>query len=72
MRSRVSSEDRLLLVSGGGLCAKIVQLLLCFNGKCAVNRYIAFMLGTSVMSRRNSIRKLSATRVATLKGLVNS
>jgi hypothetical protein len=32
MRSRISSENRLLLVSGGRLCGMLARRLLCFNG----------------------------------------
>ncbi len=45
MRSRVGSEDRLLLISGGRLCAMLARRLLCFNGECAVRD--ALRLGTS-------------------------
>ena len=66
MRSRVSSENRLLLITGGRLCLMLAERLLCFNGECAV-RY-ALRLGTSVLSRRHFFRNSSATCVATLKG----
>ncbi len=66
MRSRVSSEDRLLLVSGGRLCAMLARRLLCFNGECAVRD--ALRLGTSALSRRHFFRNSSATCVATLEG----
>ena len=66
MRSRVSSKDRLLFASGGGLCGMLAQRLLCFNGKCAVRD--ALRLGTSTLSRRHFFRNSSATCVATLKG----
>ena len=66
MRSRVSSEDRLLLVSGGRLCGMLARRLLCFNGECAVRD--ALRLGTSALSRRHFFRNSSATCVATLKG----
>jgi hypothetical protein len=56
MRSRVSSEDRLLLVSGGRLCAMLARRLLCFNGECAVRD--ALRLGTSALSRRHFFRNL--------------
>ena len=74
MRSRLCSENRLLLITGGRLCLKLAERLLCFNGEYAV-RY-ALRLGTSVLSRRqNFFRNSSATCVATLAGhsdLVNS
>ena len=66
MRSRVCSENRLLLITGGRLCATLVQRLLCFNGECAVRD--ALRLGTSALSRRHFFRNSSATCVATLKG----
>ena len=66
MRSRVCSENRLLLITGGRLCLMLAQRLLCFNGECAV-RY-ALRLGTSVLSRRHFFRNSSATCVATLAG----
>jgi WD40 repeat protein len=65
MKSRVSSEDRLLLVSGGRLCGMLARRLLCFNGECAVRD--ALRLGTSALSRRHFFRNSSATCVATLK-----
>ena len=68
MRSRVTvcSENRLLLITGGRLCAILAQRLLCFNGECAVRD--ALRLGTSALSRRHFFRNSSATCVATLKG----
>ena len=66
IRSRVSSEDRLLLVSAGRLCAMLARRLLCFNGECAVRD--ALRLGTSALSRRHFFRNSSATCVATLAG----
>ena len=69
MRSRVCSENRLLLITGGRLCATLAQRLLCFNGECAVRD--ALRLGTSVLSRRHFFRNSSATCVATLKGHSN-
>ncbi len=36
MRSRVCSENRLLLKTGGRLCLMLAERLLCFNGECAV------------------------------------
>ena len=65
MRSRVCSEDRLLLITGGRLCAMLARRLLCFNGECAVRD--ALRLGTSALSRRHFFRNSSATCVATLK-----
>ena len=67
MRSRVTvcSENRLLLLTGGRLCAMLAQRLLCFNGECAVRD--ALRLGTSALSRRHFFRNSSATCVATLK-----
>ena len=62
MRSGVCSENRLLLITGGRLCAMLAQRLLCFNGECAVRD--ALRLGTSALSRRN----FSATCLATLVG----
>ena len=58
MRSRLRSEDRLLLITGGRLCLKLAERLLCFNGECAV-RY-ALRLGASVLSRRHFFRNSSA------------
>ena len=66
MRSRLCSENRLLLITGGRLCLMLAERLLCFNGKCAV-RY-ALRLGTSVLSRRHFFRNSFATCVATLAG----
>ena len=70
MRSRVTvcSENRLLLITGGRLCATLARRLLCFNGECAVRDYDALRLGTSVLSRRHFFRNSSATCVATLQG----
>jgi hypothetical protein len=62
MRSRVSSENRLLLITGGRLCAMLAQRLLCFNGECAVRD--ALRLGTSALSRRHFFSKSPATCVA--------
>jgi WD40 repeat protein len=64
MRSCVSSEDRLLLISGGRLCGMLARRLLCFNGECAVRD--ALRLGTSALSRRHFFRNSCATCVATL------
>ena len=66
MRSRVCSEDRLLLITGGRLCAMLARKLLCFNGECAVRH--ALRLGTSVLSRCHFVCNSSATCVATLAG----
>jgi hypothetical protein len=66
MRSRVSSENRMLLVSGGRLCGMLARRLLCFNGECAVRD--ALRLGTSALSRRHFFRNSSATCVVTLEG----
>ena len=66
MRSRVCSENRLLFITGGRLCAMLAQRLLCFNGECAVRD--ALRLGTSALSRRHFFRNSSATCVATLEG----
>ena len=68
MRSRVTvcSENRLLLITGGRLCAMLARRLLCFNGECAVRD--ALRLGTSALSRRHFFRNSSATCVATLEG----
>ena len=41
LRSRVSSEDRLLLVSAGRLCAMLARRLLCSNGECVFRNPIA-------------------------------
>ena len=65
MRSRVSSEDRLLLVSGGRLCAMLARRLLCSNGECAFRNPLR--LGTSVLCRRLLVLP-SPFCVATLKG----
>ena len=61
MRSRVTvcSENRLLLITGGRLCAMLARRLLCFNGECAVRD--ALRLGTSALSRRHFFRNSSAT-----------
>ena len=72
MRSSVFPENRLLLITGGRLCAMLVQRLLFFNGKCVVHGYGALRLGTSVLSRRHFFRNSSATCVATLAGHSNS
>ena len=64
MRSRVCSENRLLLITGGRLCAMLARRLLCFNGECAVRD--ALRLGTSALSRRHFFRNSSVTCVATL------
>ena len=69
LRSRVCSEDRLLLIAGGRLCAMLARRLLCFNGECAVRD--ALRLGTSALSRRHFFRNSSATCVATLAGHSN-
>ena len=69
MRSRVSSENRLLLVSGGRLCGMLARRLLCFNGECAVRD--ALRLGTSALSRRHFFRNSSATCAATLAGHID-
>ena len=66
MKSPVCSENRMLLITGGRLCATLAQILLCFNGKCAVRN--ALRLWTSALSRRHLFRNSSATCVATLKG----
>ena len=66
MRSRVCSENRLLLITGGRLCSLLARRLLCFNGECAVHD--ALRLGTSSLSRRHFFRNSSATCVATLEG----
>ena len=68
MRSGVCSEDRMLLITGGRLCAMLARRLLCFNGECMVHDYDALRLGTSALSRRHFFRNSSATCVATLKG----
>jgi hypothetical protein len=60
MRSRVISDDRLLLISGGRLCGMLARRLLCFNGECAVRD--ALRLGTSALSRRHFFRNSSALR----------
>ena len=59
MRSGVCSEDRMLLITGGRLCAMLARRLLCFNGECAVRD--ALRLGTSALSRRHFFRNSSAT-----------
>ena len=69
MISRVCSENRLLLISGGRLCAMLARRLLCFNGECAVRD--ALRLGTSALSRRHFFRNSSATCVASLAGHKN-
>ena len=71
MRSRVTvcSENRLLLITGGRLCAMLARRLLCFNGECAVRD--ALRLGTSALSRRHFFRNSSATCVATVAGHSN-
>jgi WD40 repeat protein len=66
MISRVCSQNRLLLIFGGRLCAMLAWRLLCFNGECTV-RY-AHRLGISVLSQRHSFGNSSATCVATLEG----
>ena len=68
MRSRVTvcSENRLLLLTGGRLCAMLAQRLLCFNGECAVRD--ALRLGTSALSRRHFFRNSSATCGVNLTG----
>ena len=66
IRSRVCSEDRLLLITGGQFCVMLARRLLCFNGECAVRD--ALRLGTSALSRRHFFRNSSATCVATLEG----
>ena len=68
IRSCVSSENRLLLITGGRLCAMLARRLICFNGECAVRDYDALRLGTSALSRRNFFRNSCATCVATLEG----
>ena len=65
MRSRVSSEDRLLLVSEGRLCAMLARRLLCSNGECVVRNPLR--LGTSVLCRRLLVLP-SPFCLATLKG----
>ena len=71
MRSRVCSEDRLLLITGGRLCALLARRLLCFNGECAVSRHNASRLGTIVLSRRHFFPESLATCVATVNGYIN-
>ena len=71
MRSRVCSENRLLLITGGRLCALLARRLLCFNGECAVSRHNASRLGMSILSRRHFFRNSSATCVATVNGYIN-
>ena len=66
MRSRVCSQSRLLLITGGRLSVILVRKLLRFNGQCAV-RY-DHRLGASVLSRRHVFDNSSATCVATLRG----
>jgi hypothetical protein len=68
MRSRVCSENRLLLIIGGRLCVTVAQRLLCINGERSVRH--AFRLGTCALSRRHFFRNLPATcdSVAALKG----
>ena len=68
-RSRVCSENRLLLITGGRLCATLARRLLCFNGECAVRD--ALRLGRSALSRRHFFRISSATCVAALAGNSN-
>jgi WD40 repeat protein len=72
MRSHVTvcSENRLLLITGGRLCAMLAQRLLCLNGECAVRD--ALRLGTSALSRRHFFRNSSVTCVATLAGHISS
>jgi WD40 repeat protein len=70
MRSRVCTENRLLLVTEGRLCAMLARRLLCFNGECAVRD--ALRLGTSALSRRHFFRNSSATCVTTLAGHIHS
>ena len=55
MRSRVTvcSENRLLLITGGRLCAMLARRLLYFDGECVVRDYDALRLGTSALSRRH-------------------
>jgi len=65
MRSRVSCENRLLLVSAGGLCAMLARRLLCSNGECVFRNPIR--LGTSVLCRRLLVLP-SPFCVKTLKG----
>ena len=67
IRSHVSSQNRLLLITGGRLCALLARRLLCFNCECAVSRHNASRLGMSILSRRHFFRNSSATCVATLK-----
>ena len=59
MRSRVCSQIRLLLISGGRLCTLLAQRLLCFNGQCAVRD--AFRLGISALSRRHFLDDSTVT-----------
>jgi hypothetical protein len=67
MRSRVSSEDRLLLVSGGRLCGMLARRLLCFNGECAVRDVRALSLAaTSSATRRRLVWPLSTGTSAML------
>ena len=66
MRSRVCSQSRLLLITGGRLSVILARNLLRFKGECAV-RY-DHRLGASVLSRRHVFDKSSATCVATLAG----
>ena len=63
-RSCVSSQNRLLLVSGGRLCAMLARRLLCFNGECAVRD--ALRLGTSALSRRHFFKELVNPSFTTL------
>ena len=66
MRSRVCSQSRLLLITGGRLSVIFARKLLRFKGECAV-RYDP-RLGASVLSRRHVFDKSPATCVATLAG----
>ena len=69
LRSRVCSQSRLLLITGGRLSVIFARKLLRFKGECAV-RYDP-RLGASVLSRRHVFDNSSATCVATLKGHSN-
>jgi len=66
MRSRVCSQSRLLLITGGRLSVILARKLLRFKGECADS--YDHRLGASVLSRRHFFRNSSATCVATLEG----
>ena len=65
---RVGSQNRLLLVAGGRLCAMVAHRLLCVSGQRTIKSPLTH--GAAVVSRSHFFKKEApATCVATLAGL---